>query len=254
MNDMTQTPGIGHNNPPDMLTPADQLGELATAKERARSALEAAKAWEGIEVATEEQSGRLTDMIARLKGVHDTTDGERLELTKPLRERQAAINAAYKPVLDALENRRKGLLAQQKAWLDKLREQKRAAEEAERKRLAEEKRALEQEAAKARDEIAKAEAEKRKVELAAQEKELEKQAKANATAKSGSGAGRTLAVRKRRRAMLVKGGLAEAFLALQNDPRVAEVLTTIANERVRSKDYDGHGVPGFDIIEEEILQ
>ncbi len=132
MSTTTEEPGIGHNLP-------DAYSETLT---RVEALIDTANKWiETVdEINTEDRAGRAKDFRDQLRSMKQKFKPERDEMTKPFREKVAAINAKYsalEPYIDKAFDHLSRLLA---PWFDKLDKQK-AAAEAEAREKAERKRA-----------------------------------------------------------------------------------------------------------------
>jgi len=242
------SPGLGHNHPP--IAP-----QAAKAKSIALAQIEKAAAWDGIETVTSDQAGNLSDMISALDEAQKQVELRRKSDKAPHAEAAKAVDDAYRPIAAALARVKLKLTAVLAPYVAA---QQRAAEEAAaeiQRRAAEEQRALRQaaEAERAAGDTIAAEA------AAAEAKTIAADAARRAAAtiknarqvQSASGLGRKRAVRTRRVARLTN--INQAFIAFRTDPRVGEVLTQIANERVRAKTYNGEPIPGFAVSTEETL-
>lgn len=238
--------GIGHNNPP-----AYDLAKLEELNNDVAAHIEASNAWLKTEVQNDDLAEKLTDQIDGLRKLHKRADALRIEQKKPHDDAAAEVQKAFLPILDRLKK------------AGELLKPKLATYAAEKKRKAdEEKRLKDEAAAKAR---AEAEAAAKAAEQAgdidamieaeakaAEAKRLEKDAKRKVSANiaSASGAGRTMSLRARKVCTIT--AINQAFVALRDEPEVAELFVKLANRRANAAGFEG-SIPGFIIDEVESI-
>ena len=245
--------GLGANNPP-----ADQAfspAELAAHKEKSDAFIKASDVWLQTPITSETLAGQLTDQIAGLRAVYKEVDEARGAQKKVWNDKGDEVQAAYKPILAtitaAADLLKKPLLAwnqEQQRLADVARAEKiRIANEAanEARRLAMDAAASQSIAAKVEAEAAAAAAEK-------QVKAAEKEVKTSV--KSGSGGGRKLSTRTRNVCTIDR--ISQLFTHYRDNPKVAEVLLSLANAEANSKDFDlklGHSIPGTSITQTQSI-
>lgn len=238
------TAGMGHNNPP-----AYDLAVFQELQNDAAAFITASNAWLKTPVDTEEKSEKLGDQIDGLGKLAKRVNEARIAAKKPHDDAGKEVQAAFAPVLERIEKCKDLLKPIQLAYIKKRAEaeEKRKAEEAEAARLAkEEADRLAAEAAATGDIDAMVEAEER----AKEAKKLEKAAAkpVSTGVRSASGAGRTMSVRKRKVCKIE--AINAAFVSFRDDPKVAELLVSLANARANSAGFEGT-IPGFKIEEVE---
>ena len=239
MNDMTAPPPAGHNAPP--IVDPDLL---AREKDRVRDFADAAGAWlDKGKLENDEQAGKLKDFLDGARGVVKQIDAARAEAKRPHDEAAKAVQAAFKPLLDAVET----AIARTKPMLTAYLEEKRLAEEARRAeaaRLAREEAdraaAAAVAAAQRNDVLGQAEAEAAVV--AAQKAEIEARRETKVGVASATGGGRTAALRSQK--VVVVENWRQAFLHVQDHPRVQEAILSALNEKARSKDFGDRTLTG----------
>lgn len=235
---------MGGNRPP----PFDQA-KIDGLSERVGDFTDAAGAWTDLKaIESEAQAEKLVDYLTGARGLYKEVDEARKEAKKPHDEAAAAVQSAFKPLLDKLTKAADAAKKLQTAWLVKKEAEERAererlAKEAEEKRLAAEKAALE---AESRNDISG------QVEAEAAAKEAEKLAKdaartTNASAKSATGGGRTVALKTTREAEITN--IRHLFMHFQNHPEVADLLRRLANAEIRAAKGATVDIPGINIIE-----
>ncbi|MCB1341403.1 MAG: hypothetical protein KDK24_10130 [Pseudooceanicola sp.] len=233
-------PPAGHNNPP----PYD-LEAFAALTKTADDFLKGADIWRKTDIASEAMAEQLSDMIAGLRKNAKAVEDARVAAKKPHDDASDAVQAAFKPLAERYKRALEVMLAKAKVWVDK-----KKAEEAERKRKAQEEadalaaaaKLKEMETAQSGNIDAQLEAERAAKEAEKAQKAASKDVKVGIG--SASGAGRTISSRSRKVCTLTAIGA--AFLHYRNDPKVAEMLTSLANAEANAKGFEGD-IPGFDI-------
>lgn len=162
----TTLPGIGHNRPPEPLTPERvqaTLLETHADLTRRRDELALAQARLPREIKTEEEAGRLSDHIKSLGTLYRAADAARLAAKAPFVALGDAVDGFFRAIMDPADRARKKALALQKPYLDEKAAQaaREAAAEAERLRAEAARKAAEAE--RADEERRKAEAERDRV-------------------------------------------------------------------------------------------
>lgn len=231
---------MGANNPPPF--DPDKLADLtATVDEFMQVSTDIRAKHNTIQ--TEDEAKLLTDHIGGLRGLTKKVDTARAEAKRPHDEAAKAVQAAFTPVLDRLKRATEAMLAMQGDWLTRKQDEERRRK-AEEQRRADEARAeaerMAKEAAASGNLDAEVEAERMAKEAADLEKQAQRETKVNAT--SASGAGRTVALVEVREAELVS--ISQLFLHFRDHPKVTELLLSLANAELRSKDWDGKDIPG----------
>lgn len=242
--------GIGGNNPPPF--DPDKLADLSqTVDEFMRASTDIRAKHNPIQSDAEAQL--LTDHIGGLRGLAKKVDAARVDAKKPHDEAAKAVQFVFAPLLDRIKRATEAMLAMQSEWLTR-----KAAEaaqiKAEEQRRADEARAeaerAAREAAASGDLDAEVEAERKVKEAAELSKQAAKETKVNAG--SATGAGRTVALVEVREAEIVK--VSQLFLHFRDHPKVAEVLLSLANAALRSKDWDGQDIPGTKTIVRQVAR
>lgn len=231
---------MGANNPPPF--DPDKLAELAGSVDEWMRVSTDIRAKHN-PIKSEDEAKLLTDHIGGLRGLSKKIDAARVDAKKPHDEAAKAVQAAFTPLMDRIKRATEVMLALQGDWLARKAEEerKRKAEEQQR---AEEARAeaerLAKEAAASGNLDAEVEAERMAQQAADLEKQAAREAKVNAG--SATGGGRTVALVEVREAELVN--IAQLFLHFRDNPKVADLLLSLANAELRSKDWNGQDIPG----------
>lgn len=241
---MEAPPPVGHNRPP----PFDP-DEVAALKAKVSQFADAAAEWKKAGVTTDEEAAELNDFLAGSRKLFKQVDEARVAAKKPHDDAGKAVQAAFTPILDALE--RAGKIA--KAILTDFAKEKAAKLERERQEKEAAARAAQEEAdrlaaqAEARDDImGQIDAEAAKAEADRLAKEAAKPVKASVG--SASGGGRTAALRKTTKARIVN--LSQAFMHYRDRPEVSELLVRLANADLRGMEVKT-APPGFETYDEE---
>ncbi|WP_296763758.1 hypothetical protein [Sediminimonas sp.] len=234
--------GPGHNLPP---LPTPESAEPWGPK--VQEFTNAARVWAELKVIEDdEKSEKLADFITGIRGLRKKVEDARKDAKKPWDDGAAAVQGAFKPMVDRLDAAGKHLQKMQSDYLVKKQAELERQQAEERKR-AEELRRQTEEAAKATEDTfdpdAEAEAERLAKEAKAAEKASSKPARAQS--KSASGAGRTMSMRTTWEPEITN--IRAAFMAFQDHPEVAETLTRLAAQRARSAEFDPETetIPGF---------
>jgi len=190
------TAEIGHNS--GAVPPAYDPEKLDEAKALVGRAQEAAAKWQATPVHEEHTAGKLNDFLTGLRAAAKKVDEARAAAKAPHDAAGKAVQAAFTPLLDALEKMQNAAKAKLTEFATAERERQRAAAEVQRKAAEAERQRAAEEAAKAAlrgDLMAEAEAQ-------AAVKVAEKAAKAADKATfnpmrigTATGAGRTAALR-----------------------------------------------------------
>lgn len=235
----TEAAGIGHNNPPDpfkdMVKEIDDLyGE--------------AKQWlDGEDLTTDGQADTIGDMVAMFRTLKATHTKLKDIEKRPHLDANSAIEKVYKPELTKITRAIDNLLPVLTKWNQK--------KEAEQKAEAERLRILaEEEAAAAQEELQSStgnlEAREQAETRVEQSDTLTQEAKKAGKEKTQSGGnyGRKIGMKTIWHTTLID--INDAFVELGDDPRVAEVLITIAKEKVRVNKVCE--IKGFEIKDERV--
>lgn len=238
---------LGDNRPPPF--DADQISEL---DQKVRDFTDAAGEWADLKkIETEEQAGKLVDLLSGARGLYKKIDDARKDAKKPHDDAAKAVQAAFKPLLDKMERVAKVAKSLQAAWLtekeaEERRERERLAREAEERRIEAERLAREAESRNDIDGQVEAEAAAK----AAEEMARAAQREVSTSAKSASGGGRTVALRTVREAEIAN--IRHLFMHFQNHPDVVDVLRRLANAEIRAAKGAPIEIPGITIIERKV--
>lgn len=231
---------MGGNNPPPY--DPDKLADLSGSVDEWMRASTDIRAKHN-PISSESEAQLLTDHIGGLRGLAKKVDAARVEAKKPHDEAAKAVQAAFTPLTDRIKRALDAMLAMQGDWLTRKNEEERRRK-AEEQRLADAARAeaerAAREAAASGDLDAEVEAERKRKEAEDLEKLAARETKVNAG--SATGAGRTVALVEVREAELVN--IAQLFLHFRDHPKVSELLLSLANAELRSKDWNGKDIPG----------
>lgn len=236
MNDLNPRAIPGGNNPP----PYDPDTHAALQK-KVDAFNDAGKAWLDLkEIASEGQSEKLTDFVSGARKLWKEVDTARSDAKRPHDDAGAAVQNAYKPLLDLLTRLADKVKPLQTAWLAKLareEEERKAAlrrEEEAKRKAAEEAAAV---AAATNDTAAEVEAER----LAKEAADAAKAAAKTTTVKAGSatGAGRSMSLRTIREVEIVEP--LQVFMRFRAHPEMLELLKRLAEREVRAADWPADG-------------
>lgn len=239
------TAGIGHNNPPEPLpydeTEHDELSKLTGAF------LKVSDDWLTVKVSTPALAEQLTDQIGGLRKLWKRIDDQRVAAKKPHDDRAAAVQKAYKPLLDRVSTAAGQLKVILEAYARRLADEARAQREKEMAAA----RALEEEARLKAIDAQNSGSIEDSVAAAEAAKEAEKRSAAaarpvNTGIKSASGAGRTMAMRARKSVEITN--IRHLFMHYQNRPEVAELLKRLATGEANAAGFPKDGkIPGTEI-------
>lgn len=222
-------------------------------RERLDGFVQGASTWAASGVASAEDAAGLNDFLAGARALQKEVDARRAELKRPHDQAAREVQEAFQTPLRLLDR----VIAQAKAPLAAfLAAEQRRAEEARAEALEEARRQAEQAQARLRaaeatggilDQFDAAN------DLAEAEEAAERAAKAPTRARAGSATGgaRTASLRTTRRVEIAN--LSQAFMALRDEPEVAEGLLAAARRIVRAASYDGRPIAGVTITEEGTL-
>lgn len=248
MNDQSNTPAIGDNNPPvyDPDVYADFEGKV-------RDFADAAAAWkEAGAITSQEQAEKANDFLAGARGLFKNIEDRRKVEKEPHLAAGRKIDADYndlKSVIEKAVEWVKKPLAAYMAEQERIAAQKRAEAEAKARAEAEAAAEAVRQAESRNDLLGMAEAEK-----AAEE--AEKAEKAAGKVKGGqvgsaTGGAKTASLRTYRYAEIAN--INTAFLTYRDHPEVAEVLVRLANADIRASKGEDIKINGFNIITERKL-
>lgn len=238
--------GIGHNMPPAF--DQNAYDELV---DRVDAFLEVSDKWKPVPIETEEKASLLNDQIAGLRKLHASVEAERVKQKKPHDDQAQAVQDAFKPQLDritAAANTLKPKLNDYATLKQKRLDEEAARKKAEADKIAAEAAAKAEAAAQTASIDEKLEAEAAQKEAEAAQKEAAKAAKEKANIGSATGAARTYAKRKIKTARI--NNIRQLFLHYQANPKVVDLLQSLANAEVRAAKFDGTMPPGTTLIEE----
>lgn len=227
---------IGGNNPP----PYDPE-VLAEAQKSVADFNDAAKAWLDLkELETSDQSERLTDFVSGARKVWKKVDDARSTAKKPHDDAGAAVQSAFKPLLDTITKMVDLVKPMQAAWLRKVQkaEEERIAalrreEEAARKAAADAAKAAEAQ----NDVAAQVNAERLQKEADALAKAAARPAEVKAS--SATGAGRSMSMRQVREVEIINS--LKVFMRYRDNPEVLEALKRVATAEVRKAGWPKDG-------------
>lgn len=244
----TEPAGIGHNNPP----PYDAAA-LAALRTEVVGCQTANAEWKAKPIEAKADAEKANDFLTGVRGLFKRVEERRKADKEPHAEAAKAVDAAFKPLLDALEQIGADIKAKLTAFA--------VAEEARIKAEAAAARAAAEEAARlAAEEAAKAAARGDMLaEMEAQQaadaaaKAAEKTAREPARAQiaSATGAGRTASLRVSRKAAVAN--ILLLFNHYRNHPDVTETLLRLANADIRAAKGADVKIPGINIIEEKAV-
>ena len=231
--------GIGHNS-----------GEAAdTFKDRVNEFGKAAVEWGKAEINDDATAEQLNDFITGARKLRKEIDEARVALKKPHDDAAAAVQAAFKPLMDAVDKAGKAGKALLTSYAQRKEAELRRQQEEEMRRAAEAEAAAQAKAAEATAEgdfVAAAEAETKVEEAAKELDQVQKPVKAQV--KSASGAGRTQSMRTYRTAKMTNPTQAVAYY--RTHPQVTDLVQQLANADLRRAKGEPVTIPGFEIIEE----
>lgn len=235
---------IGDNNPPEPI--AYDVAEHARLDGITNDFILASDLWNNTAL-DNRLASQLADQITGLREHLRRVNDQRIRDKKPHDDLSAAVQAAYRPMLDRLD----AAIAKMKGHLGKYITEREREVEAERARKAEAARRAQEEARLAAMEAdrsidaqveAAAAAERAKLAQA----EAARAARQTASVQSASGAGRTFSQRTRRRVEITN--IRHVFMHYQDRPEVRETLERLANSEVNSKGFPADGkIPGTEI-------
>lgn len=246
------TPGMGHNNPPSVVDTATEHAKAATDSFRAKvdEWAKAAVEWERAGVTSDKEAEDLEVVLDTMRDIRKKLEEERKSQKQPYDDAGKAVQAAFIPLITAIEKAGKTGKAAKSKWLlaeQQRLEREKAEAEAAAKAKAEEAAAVAAKAEEEGDILGRAEAE---IEAEKARKAGEAAAR-RSTAPKVAGKTRATGLRTVRKAKLVSA--VHAFKHFMNEPSLREELTRLANAELRAA---GKGteidIPGFEIIEEKI--
>jgi len=245
--------GIGGNMPPPEA--AFNAEELAALRAKATRFVTASDVWTKTPITTKELAEQLADQINGLRKVWKEVDDWRKASKKVWDDKGKEVQEAAESPLNTVAKAADLLKAPLLAW-DQQQAREAEALRAEKIRLANEAaaeaRRLAMDAAAAGSIAAQAEAEAAEAAAAKQAKEANRTIKTGV--KSASGAGRTLSTRTRNVCQIER--LSALYQHYRDNPKVAEVLLSLANAEANSKDFDlaaGHSIPGVLITKTQTI-
>jgi hypothetical protein len=231
-------PGIGHNS-----------GEEANAfKDRVNEFGKAAVEWGKAEINDDATAEQLNDFIIGARKLLKEIEAARVAAKKPHDDAAKAIQAAFKPLIDAIDKASKNAKVLLTSYAQRKEAELRRQQEEELRRAAEAEakaQAAAKEAEADGDFVAAAEAEAKVEETAKKLDEVQKPVKAQV--KSASGAGRTQSMRTYRTAKITNVTMAVAHF--RDHPKMNDLVLELSNAVIRRDGADAK-IPGVEIIEE----
>lgn len=238
---------IGDNRPP-VVDP----DILARENARVREFADAAGDWLDLgRIETEEQASRLKDYIDGARAVVKQVDTARADAKKPHDDAAKAVQAAFRPLLDAVET----AIGRVRPMLTDYLQRKKAADEARKAREKAEAEAAARaaqeaaEAARSRNDVL-GEAEAERAAHAAQEAAAAAAKPVKTNVASYTGGGRSAGLRTQK--IVIVDNPRQALLAVQDDPAVIEAITAAVTRKVRARDWDGRVPAGCRVETREI--
>ena len=237
-----ETAGMGHNNPPEP-TPLEQAREMISLLDG-----EAANWFDGTPIENQRQADDVAKLLDAARKAKSKFDADRKLEKKPHDEAAKAVDAAWKPVIADADRIVEIAKAAQTPWLLKLEAEKRAAEEAARKKAEEaaaEARRLAQEAdgslgaAKARDAA---------IEAAKQAEAAAQRAANDKAGAKGAGMARTVSLRTTWRSAVEDHRALLNFIAKHDPDALTAFVEDWAAKTVRA---GARELPGVRIYEEK---
>lgn len=245
--------GIGHNAPPPEA--AYDIAKFLESVEKVNAFIAASDVWVTTPITSEELAGQLTDQISGLSKVGKGVETWRKTNKAVWDAKGQEVQDAAKPILAMIEKAISKLKAPLLAWTQ---EQQRIADAERQERIrianeaAAEARRLAMDAERENSIAAQVAAEAAAAAAEKQIKSANKEVKVSA--KSGSGGGRTLSTRTRNVCTIDR--ISQVFAHYRDDPKVAEVLLSLANAEANSKGFKvevGHSIPGVTITETQSI-
>lgn len=235
---MTEIAAVGHNNPPP--DPISEIEDLY---------LESQNWLDGAAIETAEHVAEVNRLIDLIAAARKKADAERKLENEPFDTGKAAVQAKYNPALKKADNAITAAKAALLPYMKKQRdEQDRIAAEARQK--ADDERIAAIAALRAADAgnlLAKEEAEEKLKAAKRAEYEASQAEKAKPQIK---GEGRTKAIKITYKPALIDISAAAGHYYRSQRARMAEFLTTMAEEEVR---HGKREIPGFEIIKIETV-
>lgn len=239
------TAGVGHNNPPAY--DLEAYDKLSANIEKFNDA--AAQYLDLGELETAEQAEKLNDMLTGAGLLAKKVEAQRVKDKKPLDAQVTECQSAYR-VLQARIDKIKKIPAQMHVkWLKKLQDEKDEEHRQEQERLAAERAEIAKKAQEAQarnDAASQADVEQ---ELKALEKQEKKLAKGPERARVGSatGAAKGRSIRRVKSAQINNWN--KAIMHYRDEPKIKELILTLANRDVRARDTDETKLTFIDVVE-----
>ena len=239
-------PPTGHNAPP----PYD-ADALAALKAEVVGCQTAAADWRKVEITAQHDAEKANDFLTGVRGLFKRVDGQRKADKAPHDTAAKAVDAAFKPLIEALTAIGDEIKAKLTAFAVAEERRQREAAEAARRAAEEEARRAQEEAARAAargDILAEMEAQ---AAADAAEKAKAERAPVKAGIASSTGAGRTAALRTIREAEITN--ILLLFGHYRQHPDVAATLLRLANADIRAAKGADPAIPGITIIEKKAV-
>lgn len=230
--------GIGHNSGHSADTYKDRVNEFG----------KAAVEWGKTEI-DDSNAEDLNDFISGAGKLRRELDEKRVEEKRPHDEAAKAVQAAYKPLIDAIQKTEKAAKSLLTSYTVRKEEELRRQQEEEMRRAAEAEAAAQAKAAEAEaagDFVAAAEAEDLVEKAAKKLDDVQKPVKAQV--RSASGAGRTTSMRTFRTAKIISVPMAVAHY--KDHPKMTDLILELANADIRRAGKDGVTIPGIEVVED----
>lgn len=235
--------GLGHNNPPDearaaLAAKVDEFGATAVK-------------WGEAGVETQADADRLNDFLAGARTLRKQIDDARVAEKRPHDEAAKAVQAKFKPLLDAVASVEATAKKILNSFLEREEARRREEERKARERAAQEEAAARERQRQAEEEgrlVAAKEAEEAATK-AAERAEEEREVKVRA--RSASGAGRTMSQRTYRSGKIVNVPMCLAHF--KDHDAIREALQQVVNQTIRAAKGEDIKIPGVEIIEERRL-
>lgn len=237
-----EAPGIGHNQGPVELTPYEKASNVI------EGLYQEAEGWlDGEPVNSQAMADGISTLLNYLRDAKKHADEARKTEAKPFDDGKKEVQARYKPLLDKADRAADTCKKALAPWLQRIEDEKRAAEKAAREEADRLRKEAEEAAALADPDnlAAKADAEDR----IAAAKEAEKAANRAAKDKAGAsgGIGRAVTLRTYYSGEITDASAVAKHYWLTNRAEVMAFFQTLVDADVRAK----RPVPGVTIREEK---
>lgn len=241
--DSTETPTIGHNQPPEP-TPF----ELAS--QEVEKLYGEAKLWlDGEEVDRQEMADEISKLLNMIRAAKKTADTARKDEKKPFDDGAKEVQARYKPLLDKADLAADACKKALAPWLQKLQRESDELAERARQEAAEKARAAQEAIRNTQaDNLAEREAAEALVKEA-KDAETAANKASKATAKASGGVGRATSLRTTYTPVIIDPVLAASHYWKHAQKEIEELVLSLAKADVRA---GVRNIPGIEIREEKI--